>query len=117
MPIMFLLHLTQHLVTSVPLLSVAQSLLPQHIYAAAAPPADAFGQLEAFASSIQGFLLKIGITIFVIGVIIAGMMRMMSFGSDRRVAVSNMALTAAVVGLIIMLLATTLSGMLSNAFK
>ncbi|WP_220192300.1 hypothetical protein [Ktedonospora formicarum] len=43
-------------------------------------------------------------------------MRMVSFGSDRRVAMSNMALTAAVVGLVIMLLGTTLSKLLATAF-
>lgn len=65
-----------------------------------------FGQLITLAASIQTGLRNVGIAVFVIGVVIAGMMRMLAFGSDRRVMFSNMALTGSCIGLAIVLLAS-----------
>jgi hypothetical protein len=47
----------------------------------------------------------IGGTAFVVSIAIAGVMRMTAYGNERRIALANMAMTAAVVGLVIMLLA------------
>ncbi|GHO50524.1 hypothetical protein [Ktedonospora formicarum] len=77
---------------------------------------NAYQQILGFASSIQALIRTLGFTFFLIGIAVAGIMRMVSFGSDRRVALSNMALTAAVVGLIIMLMGGALSGVLTTAF-
>jgi hypothetical protein len=72
-------------------------------------PGDVIGdKLNALAGTVQTDARLVGGTVFFISVIIAGIMRMVAFGSERRIALSNMALTAAVVGLIIMLLATVL---------
>jgi uncharacterized protein YjeT (DUF2065 family) len=73
---------------------------------------DVFQQLSAMAGKIQEGLRNVGIAIFVIGVIVAGMMRMLAFGSDRRVMFSNMALTGACVGLAIVLLAVGIKNFL-----
>jgi hypothetical protein len=73
-------------------------------------------KINALATKIKGIVMTVGGTIFLISVAIAGIMRMVAFGNERRVALSNMALTAAVVGLIIMLLATTLQTFLKGIF-
>ncbi|GHO51343.1 hypothetical protein [Ktedonospora formicarum] len=77
---------------------------------------NAFQQILGFASNIELLIRTLGITIFLIGIAVAGIMRMVSFGSDRRVALSNMALTAAIVGLVIMLMGGSLSSILKTAF-
>jgi hypothetical protein len=82
----------------------------------AAPNSDAGKNLVEFANYVEALVRVLGITIFLIGVAIAGIMRMLSFGSDRRVAMSNMALTAAVVGLLILVLASTLGSLIMQAF-
>jgi type IV secretory pathway VirB2 component (pilin) len=71
-------------------------------------PTGVFADLKKVADSIQGGLKNVGIAIFVIGIIVAGMMRMLAFGSDRRVMFSNMALTGSCVGLAIVLLASAI---------
>jgi hypothetical protein len=70
--------------------------------------------LERVLNNIWGIAIALTLTIFVICVIIAGIMRMVSFGNERRVAISNMALTAAVVGLVIALLALILRDWLTG---
>jgi type IV secretory pathway VirB2 component (pilin) len=70
----------------------------------AASPTD-IPQLDTFLSNIQTLFKALGTTVFVVCVIIAGIMRMISGGNERRVALSNMAFTAAVIGLAIVLLA------------
>lgn len=62
--------------------------------------------LDKLLNTIKGAVQAVGMTVFLISVAVAGIMRMVAFGSERRIALSNMALTAAVVGLVIMLLAT-----------
>ena len=94
-------HFISHLITLAPM--------------AACPGADAVGkQLQTVAQSIQGDARLVGLTVFLIAVIVAGIMRMVAFGSERRVALSNMALTAAVVGLAIIFLAPVISTALSQ---
>ncbi len=78
---------------------------------------DPLPQLTAFLSHLQTWLYTLGGTIFIISVVIAGIMRMPLFGvSERRTMISNMALSAAVVGLIIILLAIPLSSALKTIF-
>lgn len=72
-------------------------------------------QLDTFLTNIQHLLTGIGGSIFVICVIIAGLMRMLSFGNERRVAISNMAFTAAVIGLAIVLLSVAFQSFISKA--
>ena len=95
---MLLLHIAQlasHTIQSVPHISV---LLPAPCGGAAGT--DNVGTaLKNTADYIQTDARIVGGVVFLICVIIAGIMRMIAFGSERRVAVSNMALTAAVVGL------------------
>ncbi|GCE49938.1 hypothetical protein KTH_48070 [Thermosporothrix hazakensis] len=78
---------------------------------------DAYKDIENFASNIRSFLTTLGGIVFGIGVAVAGIMRMTAFGSERRVAMSNMALTAAVVGLVIVVMANTLDKLITNAFE
>lgn len=64
--------------------------------------------LTDFLNGIWSLLVNAALIIFVICVIVAGVMRMISFGNERRIAVSNMALTAAVIGLVIVLLSVAI---------
>ena len=73
-------------------------------------------QLTNFLTGIKTYLFGLGITVFVIGVIVGGLMRATAFGSERRIAVSNVAISCAVVGFIIILLATPLGNALQKAF-
>ncbi|SRR6266567_185681 len=101
------------IIHTLPLLSVSQ------IAIALAPPAggsDTLQQINNFVGTIQGTITGLGLALFIIGVTIAGMMRMMSFGSERRIMVSNMAITAAIVGLAIMLMATGIYNLLRTYF-
>lgn len=129
---MILSHLIQHIVVLAPAIQHAQANLSHvlsHIPAAAPPPSptpaaipapgggtNAYEDLNVFAGSVQTFLGIIGGVVFLIGVSIAGIMRMVAFGSDRRIALSNMALTAAVVGLVILMMSYGLYNLISKAF-
>lgn len=106
---------------ALPLASIMQKGLGQQVLAGGGGPTagsstDPFGDLTNLTSFLQTFILGLGATVFVIGVAIAGIMRMVAFGSERRIATSNMALTAAVVGLIIMLIGTGLLTVLKSVF-
>jgi type IV secretory pathway VirB2 component (pilin) len=72
--------------------------------------------LGGLLSSIQGLLTYLGGTICVIGIIVGGLMRATAFGSERRIAASNVALSCAIVGFIIVLLAGTVQGALTSIF-
>lgn len=72
-------------------------------------------QLDTLITNIQDLLKGIGASIFVVCVIIAGLMRMLSFGNERRVAISNMAFTAAVIGLAIVLLSVAFGDWMGTA--
>jgi hypothetical protein len=122
---MVLLHIAHSLVgmaTSTSLLHLSLPVVSAAASATAASgpppgsPTDPFDDLTNLAIFLQTFILGLGATIFVIGVAIAGIMRMVAFGSERRIATSNMALTAAVVGLIIMLIGAGLLTVLKSVF-
>ncbi|HLI91054.1 MAG TPA: hypothetical protein VKV37_20350 [Ktedonobacteraceae bacterium] len=76
-----------------------------------------FTDLQNMVTFLEGYITAIGGGIFVIGVSVAGIMRMVAFGSERRIATSNIALTAAVVGLVIMLLGSALLSVFQNVFQ
>jgi hypothetical protein len=77
---------------------------------------NSFTDIFNFARSIQSLVTAVGLVIFFIGIGIAGILRMISAGNERRIAVSNMALTAAIVGLVIVLAGNGIYGVLSKAF-
>ncbi len=101
--------LFMHLLASIDLTHVSLPI-------AALMAGDPLPQLNKFVQQIETTVRIVGGTVFLIAVAIAGIMRMVAFGNERRVALSNMALTAAVVGLIIMLMATALSQFIGKAF-
>lgn len=102
-----------HLLSSIDLTTITHSIS----FPIAALLADDPLKLNAFATKIKGMVMVVGGTTFLISVAIAGIMRMVAFGNERRIALSNMALTAAVVGLVIMLLSTTIQTFLNGIFK
>jgi type IV secretory pathway VirB2 component (pilin) len=57
--------------------------------------------------NIQTLLQGVGLAICVIGIMVGGLMRATAFGNERKIATSNMALSCAVVGFVIVLVATT----------
>jgi hypothetical protein len=59
-------------------------------------------------TNIIGVLTALGIAVAVIGIVIGGLMRATSWGSEQRIAASNKAISSAVIGLIIVLLAVIL---------
>lgn len=126
---MFLLHIAQMMIDPHLALNQVHGIIPvfnnissalQHL--APPPPTnpngngDPYHDILNFSDSIRSLVYVLGFTIFLIGIIAAGIMRILSFGSDRRIAMSNMALTAAVIGLIIILLGAGLSTLLQHAF-
>jgi hypothetical protein len=58
--------------------------------------------------NIVHILMGVGIAVSVLGIIAGGLMRATSFGNERRIAMSNTAITCAVVGLIIVILGATI---------
>jgi hypothetical protein len=72
------------------------------------------GSLQSFLGATQALLQTLGGSVCVIGIIIGGLMRATAFGSERRIAASNVALSCAVVGFIIVLLAGTVATALSS---
>jgi hypothetical protein len=106
--------LFMHLLSSIDLASLSHSI--SFPLSSLLIMADDPLKINALATKVKGIVLTVGGTIFLISVAVAGIMRMVAFGNERRVALSNMALTAAVVGLIIMLLSTTLDTFLRGVF-
>ncbi len=109
---MILLHAAQFLNHALPIIAHTVQSSISHIPTPLPEPGcgggaqDAVGQaIQNAAQSIQTDARIVGGSVFFIAVIIAGIMRMIAFGSERRVALSNMALTAAVVGLGILIAA------------
>jgi uncharacterized membrane protein len=72
--------------------------------------------LTQFIDGVKNYLFGLGFTVFVIGVIVGGLLRATAFGSERRIAVSNIAISCAVVGFIVILLASPLGNALQAAF-
>lgn len=75
-----------------------------------------FGTIETFVQNVQTWLFALGTTVFMIGVIVGGLMRVTAFGSERRIAASNAALSCAVIGFIIVLLSYPLVGLIQGLF-
>ncbi len=78
---------------------------------------DLQGTLQGLLTQIQNILLGLGLTVCVIGIIVGGLMRATAFGSERRIATSNVALSCAVVGFIIVLLASSVATGLDALIK
>jgi len=112
---MILLFLAQHLMAALHQGALALALLQ-----GPTPPKTCgnlydFTSLETLVTRIRDVIFYLGAIAFVVSVAVAGVMRMTSASNERRIAMSNMALTAAVIGLVIMLLAIGLQNFLINA--
>src|ERR1035438_9740954 len=92
------------------------------IAAGATPPTPTDCGVDVVAVMLKGFaaiikvLVGLGIGLSVIGIIAGGLMRATSFGNERRIAMSNTAITCAVVGLVIVLLGTGVGNELPTWF-
>ena len=67
-------------------------------------------------SVVINVLMAVGVAIAVIGIIVGGLMRATAWGSEQRIAMSNKAITCAVIGLVIVLLGVTLGGAIPGWF-
>ncbi len=87
---------------------------------AAAPTANCSDQfvttLVAGLGTIINILMGLGVAIAVIGIVVGGLMRATAWGNEQRVVMSNKAITCAVVGLVIVLLAVTLGNAVPSWF-
>lgn len=102
-------HATQH-ITLVPhvLLIVGQI---------AAKPGDGFAQITDFIKTIRSTIVGVALVVFFIGISVGAMMRMLSFGSERRIMLSNIAISSAIVGLAVVVLAQVIFTIITNAFN
>jgi type IV secretory pathway VirB2 component (pilin) len=73
--------------------------------------------LQGGLSVITNILVALGVAIAIIGIIVGGLMRATSYGSEQRIMMSNKAITCAVIGLVIVLVATSLGDALPGWFK
>jgi hypothetical protein len=78
---------------------------------------------DVFVSTLSGgiemivrILMGLGVAIAVIGIIVGGLMRATAWGSEQRIAMSNKAITCAVIGLVIVLLGVTLGNQIPTWF-
>jgi hypothetical protein len=95
---------------AVPALVFIGVFLPPGLNPAAVAPTcsgDLVDQIKAGATTIVGVLTGVGIFVTVIGIIIGGLMRATAFGNERRIATSNTAITGAIVGIVIVVLAVS----------
>ncbi len=74
-------------------------------------------QIVKGVSSIIQVLIGLGISISIIGIVAGGLMRATSFGNERRIAMSNTAITCAVVGLLIVLFGATVGNAIPGWFN
>ena len=97
-------------------------ILPKVLGVVGAPPAPTDCGIDVVATIIVGIkkivqvLTGVGIGLAIVGIIAGGLMRATSFGNERRIAMSNTAITCAVVGLIIVLLGTGVGNELPSWF-
>ena len=70
-------------------------------------------ELQTLFTNIQTILLTLGLSVCILGIIVGGLMRATAFGNERKIATSNVALSCAVVGFVIVLL----SSVLANGIK
>ena len=73
-------------------------------------------ELKTFLKDIATTLWAVGGILCVIGLIVGGIMRATAFGSERRIATSNVALSCAVLGFLIILLAQPISDAIVKIF-
>ena len=92
-----------------------EHVLPQMIIGAAPAAGGAGGCADAFVSTlvsglsvIINILMGLGVAVAVIGIVVGGLLRATAWGNEQKVVMSNKAITAAVVGLVIVLIAVTL---------
>jgi len=79
---------------------------------------DAFvSTLEHGLGMIISILMGLGVAIAVIGIVVGGLMRATAWGSEQRIAMSNKAITCAVIGLVIVLVGVTLGAQIPNWFS
>ncbi|HZR38511.1 MAG TPA: hypothetical protein VFB12_00230 [Ktedonobacteraceae bacterium] len=78
---------------------------------------DPLGDVKTLVNNIETTVRDIATAAFFIGIAVGAMMRMLAFGSERRIAVSNMALTAAIVGLAIFLLSSAIQTYLTQILQ
>src|SRR5690349_13218657 len=78
---------------------------------------------DPFVSTLTGglgmiisILMGLGVAIAVIGIVVGGLMRATAWGSEQRIAMSNKAITCAVIGLVIVLVGVTLGGQIPGWF-
>src|SRR5260370_30833878 len=132
---MVLLHLVQHVMELAPVLQQSQASLGHVLtYPLTAldplPKADgtpvpapitggnnSLQDLENFANTIEAFASTFGYSVFVIGVCVAGITRMVANGSEYLINKSNQSLIAAIVGLALVLMATGFSTLLKGSFQ
>ncbi len=95
-------------------------LMPIVIAATPTPGADCSDPfvttLVTGLGQIINILMGLGVAIAVIGIVVGGLMRATAWGNEQRVVMSNKAITCAVVGLVIVLLAVTLGNAVPNWF-
>jgi len=78
---------------------------------------------DQFVSTLNGglqtiiqILMGLGVAIAVVGIVAGGLMRATAWGSEQRIAMSNKAITCAVIGLVIVLIGVTLGGQIPAWF-
>jgi hypothetical protein len=73
--------------------------------------------LEHGLGMIISILMGLGVAIAVIGIVVGGLMRATAWGSEQRIAMSNKAITCAIIGLVIVLVGVTLGGQIPTWFQ
>jgi fucose 4-O-acetylase-like acetyltransferase len=74
------------------------------------------GMLKTFVGNITDILKGLGVSVAGIGIIVGGLMRATAFGNERKVAISNQAIACAIVGLVIVLVASTVASGMGSMF-
>jgi hypothetical protein len=91
-----------------------------HVLAIGGTPAactDAFVEaLTGGLGTVINILTALGVAVAVIGIVIGGLMRATAWGAEQRIAMSNKAITCAIIGLVIVLLGVTLGGSIPGWF-
>jgi hypothetical protein len=97
-------------------------IIPINLVIALAPTISANCSDQFVATLTRGLgmiiniLMGLGVAIAVIGIVVGGLMRATAWGSEQKVAMSNKAITAAVIGLVIVLLGVTLGSQVPTWF-
>jgi hypothetical protein len=74
-------------------------------------------QLSGVIQNVADLLKGLGIVVCVLGIIVGGLMRATAFGNESKVARSNQAIACAVVGLVIVLIATVAAGAVNGVIN